>query len=117
MVLHLVRIGGITLLLVLCMIYLSIPKIPSWGRRSHFLMMRRRSRLRIDDSISGRRRVALQRCTWISACADSPSIDLINITAELTGSLTLCGSSITMMQPADLRDCYDSTLSKLGGGG
>jgi hypothetical protein len=43
--------------------YLSIPKIPSWGRRDYSLMTQRRSRLRIDDSISGRRRIGLQRRT------------------------------------------------------
>ncbi len=58
----------------------------------------------IDDSISHRRRVALRQRTSISARAGSPSIDLIDITPELTGSPTLCGSSIAMMQPADLRD-------------
>src|SRR5215510_14480693 len=42
---------------------LSIPKIPSWGRRDYSLMTRCRSRLRIDDSISGRRRIGLQRRT------------------------------------------------------
>ena len=42
---------------------LSIPKIPSWGRRDFSLMTRCRSRLRIDDSISGRRRIGLQRRT------------------------------------------------------
>src|SRR5262245_19653415 len=30
--------------------------------KSHSLMTRRRSRLRIDDSISGRRRIGLQQC-------------------------------------------------------
>jgi hypothetical protein len=42
-------------------------------------MMRRRSLLRIDDSSSRRRRVTLQQRTSISALADSPSIDLIDI--------------------------------------
>src|SRR6266508_119494 len=55
-------------------------------------MMRRRSLLRIDDSSSRRRRVALQQRTSITARAGSPSIDLIDITPELTGSPTLCGS-------------------------
>ncbi len=73
-------------------------------------MMRRRSLLRIDDSRSRRRRVALQQRTSISACAGSPSIDLIDIIPELNGSPTLCGSSVTMMQPADLRDCDDLAL-------
>jgi len=72
--------------------------------------MRRRSLLRIDDSRSRRRRVALQQRTSISACAGSPSIDLIDIIPELNGSPTLCGSSVTMMQPADLRDCDDLAL-------
>src|SRR5215475_2172166 len=73
-------------------------------------MMRRRSLTRIDDSISRRRRLTLRQRTSISARAGSPSIDLIDITQELTGSLTLCGSSITMMQPADLRHCDDLAL-------
>ena len=73
-------------------------------------MMRPRSLLRIDDSISSRRRVVLQQPTSISASAGSPSIDLIDITTELTPSPTLCGSSVTMMQPADLRDCDDLAL-------
>src|SRR5215831_4869550 len=72
--------------------------------------MRRRSLLRIDDSISRQRRVAPQQRTPISVRAGSPPIDLIDITAELTGSPTLCGSSVTMMQPADLRDCDDLAL-------
>ena len=75
-------------------------------------MMSRRSLLRIDDSISPRRRVALQQRTSISARAGSPFIDLIDITTELTPSPTLCGSSVTMMQPADLRDCYDFSLHR-----
>src|SRR6266511_4952875 len=62
-------------------------------------MMLRRSLLRIDDSRSRRRRVALQQRTSILACAGSPSIDLIDIIPELTGSPTLCGSSVTMMVP------------------
>src|SRR5262245_38731392 len=74
--------------------------------------MRRRSLLRIDDSISPRRRVALQRRTSISARAGSPSIDLIDITPEITGSPKLCGSSVTMMQPADLRNCDDLALRR-----
>src|SRR5262249_55041233 len=74
-------------------------------------MMRCRSRLRIDDSISVRRRIGLQQRTWISARAGSHSIDLIDITLELTGSPTLCGSSVTMMQPADLRNCDDLALN------
>jgi hypothetical protein len=73
-------------------------------------MMRSRSLLRIDDSISGRRRIGLQRRTSISARAGSQFIDLIDIIPELTGSPTLCGSSVTMMQPADLRDCDDFSL-------
>src|SRR5215470_15187402 len=73
-------------------------------------MMRRRSPLRIDDSISRRRRVTMRQRTSISARAGSPSVDLIDITPELTGSLTLCGSLITMMQPADLGDCDDLAL-------
>ena len=73
-------------------------------------MMSRRSLLRIDDSISRRRRVALQQRTSISARAGSPSIDLIDITTELNPSPTLCSSSVTMMQPADLRDCDDLPL-------
>jgi len=48
-------------------------------------MMRRRSLLRIDDSISRRWRVALQQRTSISARAGSASIDLIDIIPELTG--------------------------------
>src|SRR5215510_12015603 len=75
-------------------------------------MMRRRSLLRIDDSSSRRQRVALQQRTSISARAGSPSIDLIDITPELTGSPKLCGSSVTMMQPADLRDCDDLSLHR-----
>src|SRR5262245_28780660 len=75
-------------------------------------MMRRRSLLRIDDSISPRRRVALQQRTSISARAGSPSTDLIDITPELTPSPTLCGSSVTIMQPADLRDRYDLSLHR-----
>src|SRR5262249_6890854 len=74
-------------------------------------MMRCRSLLRIDDSNSGRRHVALQQCTLISARADSPPIDLIGI-PELTGSPTLCSSSVIMMQPADLRDCDDPALRR-----
>jgi hypothetical protein len=74
--------------------------------------MRYRSLLRIDDSISCRRRVDLRQRTSISARAGSLSIDLIDITQELTGSPTLCGSSIAMMQPADLRDCYDFPLHR-----
>src|SRR5215470_5664231 len=73
-------------------------------------MMRRRSLLQIDDSISRQRRVAVQQRTSISTCAGSPYIDLIDITTELTPSPTLCGSSVTMMQPADLRDCDDLAL-------
>src|SRR5262245_46548988 len=73
-------------------------------------MMRRRSPLRIDDSISRRRLTTLRQRTSISARAGSPSIDLIDIAPELTGSLTLCGSSVTMMQPADLGDCDDLPL-------
>src|SRR5262245_66539172 len=73
-------------------------------------MMRRRSLLRIDDSKSGRRRVALQQRASISARAGDPYIDLIDITQQLTGSPTLRGSSVTMMQPADLRDCDDLAL-------
>jgi hypothetical protein len=69
-------------------------------------MMRHQSLLRIDDSISRRRRVALRQRTSISPRAGSPSIDLIDITTELTGSLTLCGSSITMIQPADLWETW-----------
>src|SRR6266545_5657914 len=75
-------------------------------------MMRRRSLLRIDDSSSRRRRVALRQRTSISARAGSPSIDLIDITLELTGSPTSCGSSVTMTQPADLRDCDDLSLRR-----
>jgi hypothetical protein len=74
--------------------------------------MRCRSRLRIDDSISRRRRVALQQRTSISACAGSPSTDLVDITPELTGSPTLCGSSVTMMQSSDLRDFDDLALHR-----
>src|SRR5215510_874339 len=70
-------------------------------------MMRCRSLRRIDDSNSGRQHVALQQCTLISARADSSPIDLINIIPELTGSPTLCGSLVTMMQPADLRNRDD----------
>jgi hypothetical protein len=73
-------------------------------------LLRRRPLLRIDDSISGRRRVAPQQRTSISVRGGSPSIDLIVITAELTGSPTLCGSLVTMMQPADLRNCDDLAL-------
>src|SRR6516165_1216004 len=73
-------------------------------------MMRRRSLLQIDDSISRQRRVTVRQRTSISTCAGSPSIDLIDITTELTPSPTLCGSSVTMMQPADLRDCDDLAL-------
>src|SRR5262245_23165567 len=73
-------------------------------------MMRRRSLLRIDDSRSRRRRVALQQRTSISARAGSLSVDLIDIIPELNGSPTLCGSSVTMMQPSDLRDCDDLAL-------
>src|SRR5262249_34407556 len=75
-------------------------------------MMRRRSLLRIDDSSSPRRRVALQQRTSILARAGSPSIDMIDITPELTGSPTLCGSSVTMMQPDDLRNCDDLSLHR-----
>src|SRR5262245_30871066 len=75
-------------------------------------MMRRRSLLRIDDSSSRRWRVALRQRTSISARAGSPSIDLINIIPELTGSPTLCGLTVTMMQPADLRDCDDLALRR-----
>src|SRR5215510_7637281 len=75
-------------------------------------MMSCRSLRRIDDSISGQRHIALQQCTLISARARSPSIDLIEITSELTGSPTLCGSLVTMMQPADLRDCDDLALRR-----
>src|SRR5215475_10370581 len=75
-------------------------------------MMRRRSPLRIDDSISRRRLTTLRQRTSISARAGSPSIDLINIIPELTGSPTLCGLSVTMMQPADLRDCDDLALRR-----
>jgi hypothetical protein len=89
---------------------LSIPKIPSWRLRAHSLMMRRRSLFRIDDSKSGRRRVALHQRRSISARAGGPSIDLIDISTKLTRSPTLCGSSIAMMQPADLRDCIDLAL-------
>lgn len=53
------------------------------------------------DSISVQRRVALRQRTSISARAGCPSIDLIDIAPELTGSPTLCGSSATMIQPAD----------------
>src|SRR5262249_43092277 len=73
-------------------------------------MMRRRSLLRIDNSITRRRRVALQQRTSISARDGSPSIDLIDITTEPNESPTLCGSSVTMMQPADLWDCDDLAL-------
>jgi hypothetical protein len=45
-------------------------------------MMRRRSLLRIDNSITRRRRVALQQRTSISARAGSPSIDSIDIATE-----------------------------------
>src|SRR5262245_32350648 len=75
-------------------------------------MMRRRSLLRIDDSISRRWRMVLQQRTAISARAGSPSIDLIDIIPELTGSPTLCGSSVTMMHSADLSDCYDFSLHR-----
>jgi hypothetical protein len=73
-------------------------------------MMSCRSLLQIDDSSSGQRHVALQQWTLISARASSPSIDLIEITPELTGSPTLCSSLVTMMQPADLSDCDDLAL-------
>src|SRR5262249_5629220 len=66
----------------------------------------------IDDSISRRRRVVLQQPASVSACAGSPSIDLIDIIPELTGSPTLCGSSVTMMRPADLRRCDDLSLHR-----
>src|SRR5262249_33096552 len=75
-------------------------------------MMRCRSLRRIDDSNPGRRHVALQQCTLISARVDSSPIDLIDITPELTRSSTLCGSLVTMMQPADLRDCDDLALRR-----
>ena len=75
-------------------------------------MMRRRSLLRIDNSIACRRRAALQQRTAISARASSLSIDLIDITTEPNRSSTLCGSSITMMQPADLRGCDDLALHR-----
>src|SRR5262249_39152754 len=75
-------------------------------------MMRCRSLLRIDDSNSGRRHVALQQCTLISARADSSPVDLIDIIPELTGSPTLCGSSVTMMQAADLLNCDDLALRR-----
>src|SRR5262249_46481046 len=70
-------------------------------------MMRRRSLLRIDDSNSRRRRVAVQQCASISDHASSSSINLIDINTEPTGSLTSSGSSVTMMQSADLRNCDD----------
>src|SRR5215813_4994774 len=70
-------------------------------------MTRRRSLLRIDGLSSPRRRVTLQPCASISACAGSPSINLIDISTEPTGSLTSRGSSVTIMQPADLRNCDD----------
>ena len=75
-------------------------------------MMRRRSLLRIDNSKSGRRRVALQQRASISARAGGPSIDLFDITQELTGSPTLCGSTVTMMQPADLWNRNDLALRR-----
>src|SRR5262249_14577074 len=76
-------------------------------------MMSRQSLLQIDDSISGQRHVALQQCILISSRAIcSPYIDLIEITTELTESPTLCGSLVTMMQPADLRDCDDLALRR-----
>ena len=59
-------------------------------------MMPRRSLLRIDNSKSGRRRVALQKCASISARAGGPSIDLIDIILELTGSPTLYGSYLAV---------------------
>src|SRR5688572_9220656 len=73
-------------------------------------MMRRRSPLRIDDSISRRRRATLRQRASISARAGSPSIDLIDGAPGLTGTPTLCGSSITMMQSADFGDCDDLAL-------
>src|SRR5688572_28625042 len=74
-------------------------------------MTRRRSLLRIDDSISGRRRVAPITRIDLSP-PGSHSIDLIDITTKLTGSPTLCDLSVTMMQPADLRDCDDLALRR-----
>src|SRR5262245_5861344 len=53
-----------------------------------------------------------QQRASISACAGSHFIDLIDIIPELTGSSTLRGSSVTIMQPADLRDCYDFSLHR-----
>src|SRR5215475_4003642 len=53
-----------------------------------------------------------QQRASISACAGSHFIDLIDIIPELTGSSTLRSSSVTMMQPADLRDCYDFSLHR-----
>src|SRR5215510_1507170 len=74
-------------------------------------MMSCRSLLQLDESSSGQRLVALQQCTLISARAIcSPYFDLIEITPEVTGSPTLCSSLVTMMQPADLRDCDDLAL-------
>jgi hypothetical protein len=52
------------------------------------MMMRRQSLHRIDNSNSGRRRVALEQRTLISVRADIPPIDLIDIPAP-TGSPTL----------------------------
>jgi hypothetical protein len=43
------------------------------------MMMLRQSLHRIDDSNSGRRRIAPQQRTLISVRADIPSIDLIDI--------------------------------------
>jgi len=52
------------------------------------MMKRRHSLHRIDNSNSGRRRVALEQRTLISVRADIPPIDLIDIPAP-TGSPTL----------------------------
>src|SRR5262245_23622459 len=74
--------------------------------------VRRRSLLRIDDAKSGRRRIDVQQRTSISAPAGGPSIDLINGAEELTGSPTSSSSSVTMMQPVDLRDYDDLALRR-----
>jgi hypothetical protein len=58
------------------------------------------------------RRVALQQRASISARVGGPFIDLIEITQEITGSPTLCDSTVTMMQPADLWNRNDLALRR-----